>query len=72
MAGTASVGDGPEPHVEAAERQSVRLNRYNQATSAGLTEVEAWLFADSETDIGLLRKLVRKGATVDQIRRIVL
>lgn len=54
------------------ERLEVTRNRYMEARKAGLTIVEAQLFADSDTDIALLRKLVKGKATVEQIRRIVL
>jgi hypothetical protein len=54
------------------EASTVFYNRYWEARKAGLTMVEAKLFASSSEDIGQLRKLVAKGCPVDTIRRIVL
>lgn len=54
------------------ERKAVRLHRYHEARSAGLTRVEARLFAESEEDVGLLRKLLAGGATPQQIAAILL
>lgn len=54
------------------ENLEVLRRRYTEARQAGLSIVEAQLFADSDVDIGCLRKLVAKGATPDQIRAIVL
>ncbi len=62
--------DGPAQLYD--ERLEVTRNRYMEARKAGLTIVEAQLFADSDADIALLRKLVKGKATVEQIRRIVL
>lgn len=56
----------------ADEQRTVTRNRYREARQAGLTIVEAQLFADSDRDIGELRLLVAKGATVEQIRAIIL
>ena len=46
--------------------------RYDQARDAGLTIAEAMLFASSDTDVGVLRKLVRDECPVGLIREIVL
>lgn len=54
------------------EGVEVYRRRYHEARRAGLTMVEAQLFADSATDIGLLRRLVKDGCPVDLIREIVL
>lgn len=54
------------------EQVAVRNWRYDEARRAGLSSVEAALFTESDRDTGELRKLVRKGATVEQIRAIVL
>lgn len=49
------------------------LRRRNQeALRAGLTIVEARLFAESDRDIGELRRLVDAGCPLDTIRAIVL
>lgn len=54
------------------ERFEVIRRRYTEARLAGLTIVEAQMFADSEQDVGVLRKLVKAGCPVDQLRAIVL
>jgi hypothetical protein len=51
---------------------AVRNWRYDEARQAGLTPVEAAMFAESDADLAELRKLVEKGATPLQIRAIVL
>jgi|SRR5579872_5697734 len=43
------------------EAQQVVLRRFHEARQAGLTHVEARLFAESDTEIRLLRSLVAKG-----------
>jgi hypothetical protein len=48
-----------EPALE--ERHQVYLNRYREAREYGLTQLEARLFADSDIDIGALRRLARLG-----------
>lgn len=53
-------------------RSTVYYHRYNAAKEAGLTMLERRLFAESDADIGVLRKLVRDGCPVDLIRKIVL
>lgn len=54
------------------EQLEVLRRRYQAARKAGLTIVEAELFRDSDQDVGQLRRLLEKGATVEQIRAIVL
>lgn len=54
------------------EAVTVYLRRYQEARKAGLTMVEAQLFADSGRDIGQLRKLIAKGCPTDLLRQIVL
>ena len=54
------------------EDLAVLLNRYREAREAGLTVVEARLFAESDRDVGELRKLVRAGCPVETLRAIVL
>lgn len=46
--------------------------RYRQARHAGLTPADAIRFAESDADIGLLRKLARLGCPPDLIARIVM
>ena len=55
-----------------AEPTVVRVRRYEEAQKAGLTTAEAHLFADSQADVGELRKLVKAGCPVELIREIVL
>lgn len=54
------------------EKVEVQLRRYREARLAGLTRIEARLFAESDADIGELRKLVRARCDVELIRRIIL
>ena len=54
------------------ETSAVYYSRYREAKRAGLTMAERRLFAESDTDIGILRKLVDDGCPVDLIRQIVL
>lgn len=54
------------------ELRQARKNRYHEARDAGLTHVEATLFAESDEDIGTLRKCVKNGWTVEQIKELVL
>lgn len=46
--------------------------RYDAAREAGLNMLEAKLFADSDLDIGELRRLVRLGCPPDLIARLLL
>lgn len=67
------LADEQEPDVPGYdERLSVYYNRYLEAKQAGLTMAERRLFAESDADIGVLRKLVAAGCPVELIRRIVL
>lgn len=54
------------------ERLEVLRRRYMEARRAGLTIVEARLFAESDRDVGELRQLVAAGCPVETIRQIVL
>lgn len=58
--------------TEPSELQEIIRWRYHQACQAGLTRVEARLFAESDTDIGLLRQLVAAGCPAQLIARIVI
>lgn len=70
--------DAAEPHEAQAaaglvnEAYEVWHRRYQEAAAAGLDSVDALRFAESGTDVGELRRLVRRGASPDQIRRILL
>lgn len=54
------------------EQVEVLRRRYTEARRAGLTIVEARLFAESDRDVGELRKLVEKRCPVELVRQIVL
>lgn len=54
------------------ERLVVWRNRYTEARQAGLTIVEAHMFAESDIDIGQLRRLVKARCPVETLRLIVL
>lgn len=54
------------------EQLAVRNWRHDEARAAGLTAVEAALFAESDRDLGELRKLVAKGCPPEVLRAIVL
>lgn len=54
------------------EAREVRRRRYKEARRAGLSLVEAELFADSDVDIGVLRNLVAGAATPAQILDLLL
>ena len=54
------------------EYLTVRNWRFDAARKAGLSGVEAALFAESDRDLAELRKLIEKGCPVEQLRAIVL
>lgn len=54
------------------ELLEVFRRRYTEARQAGLEHVEAEVFANSDVDIGELRRLVRGRATPVQIARLLL
>lgn len=55
----------------ADEQREVYRRRFREARQAGMSIVEAQLFADSDQDIGTLRKLVKAGCPPDVMARIV-
>jgi hypothetical protein len=61
--------DAPEISYEA---RAVFFKRYKEAREAGLTIVEARLWADSDRDVGELRKLVRTQCPAELLVRIVI
>lgn len=65
------MAEGNE-NVEPTESTKTYYRRRREARKAGLSIVEAELFADSDADIGQLRKLVKSGCPIDLIREIVL
>ena len=62
----------PEPDDGPSEYERCVQRRRDEAKAAGLTLVEARLFAESDTDIGLLRKLVDAGCPVPVMARILI
>ncbi len=54
------------------EQWTLHKWRYDAARAAGLTLVEAKLFADSNVDIGELRRLHAAGCPPDLLARLVL
>lgn len=61
-----------EPLTVSDELLEVRRRRYREARAAGLSIVESHLFADSDIDIGFLRRLVRDSCTPALIASIIL
>lgn len=57
---------------EMGEDRRVMFRRFAEARDAGLTLVEARLFAESDTDIGDLRRLVKLHCTPSLIARILI
>jgi hypothetical protein len=61
-----------EPRQPLTDAQKVVRWRFKEARSAGLTRVEARLYAESEQDVSILRLLVAHGATAQQIAKVLL
>lgn len=67
------MSDEPEPLDGLTDEARIVLrNRYTEARRAGLSIVEAQLFRDSSTDVGLLRRCVRNRWSAEQIAAVVL
>jgi hypothetical protein len=62
----------PEAEAEVDERELVHRRRFDEAFAAGLVVEEALRFADSDVDIGDLRRLVLAGCPPELIVRILL
>ncbi len=54
------------------ERLAVWRNRYREARAAGLDRLDSTVFADSTSDISVLRRLTDNGCAPDLIAKIVL
>jgi hypothetical protein len=54
------------------ESDRVMFRRFHEARDAGLTLVEARLFAESDADVGHLRKLVAAGCKPAVIAKILI
>lgn len=66
-----------QPELDAAdfhlgEALTIWRRRYREAREAGLDQFDSTVFADSTTDIGALRKLVRSGCDPQIIAEILL
>jgi hypothetical protein len=63
-----------ERHEEerADELRIVRRNRYQEARRSGMSIVEANLFADSDIDVGELRRLVDADCPSDLLAGVLL
>lgn len=64
--------DGQDDELAENRRLEVLRWRYKEARQAGLTIVEASLFAESDADLAELRRLVRDGCPTELVRLIVL
>lgn len=64
-------GEPELPHVS-DEALVVRRHRYKEARKVGLSFAEAELFAGSDADVGVLRKLARDGCSAELIARILI
>ncbi len=53
------------------EQRRVVVRRFDEAKAAGLTRVEALRFAESDADVGLLRRLVETGCPSRLMSRIL-
>jgi hypothetical protein len=61
-----------DPYDGLTELQVVIRRRCREAQDAGMTKVEARLFAESEVDVGLLRKLVSAGCPAAKLAGVLL
>ena len=55
----------------ASEQDEVRRRRYREARRADLSHEDACRFADSDRDVGELRRLVRLGCPTSAMARIL-
>ena len=63
----------PEPGAaDLGEPLAIWRRRYGEARAAGLDQFDATVFADSDADVGVLRKLAAKGCSPKLIAEIVL
>jgi hypothetical protein len=64
--------DAPDAVPDHDDVLAVHLKRYREARAAGLTIVEAKIWADSGDDVGELRRLIRLGCPADALAKILL
>lgn len=62
----------PDDDHVSDELLEVRRHRYKEARDAGLSIVEAKLFADSNSDVGWLRRLVADDCPPALLARIII
>jgi hypothetical protein len=61
-----------ERPVPSGELLQLRRNRYREARKAGMTFAESKMFADSDIDIGELRRRVKQHVPPDLLAKIIL
>jgi hypothetical protein len=54
------------------EAAGLYRHRYREARRAGMVYIDAALFASSDADVGMMRRLARDGCSPDLILRILL
>lgn len=69
--------DVEQPELDAADHRvgeplTIWRRRYREARSAGLDQFDATVFADSDADIGVLRRLVAAGCDPQTLAAIIL
>lgn len=69
---TTEVPPDPEPEPLDDERLAEIERRRKAAKRSGLEGIDVEVFAVGDTPLSVLRLCVRKGATVEQIRKICL
>ncbi len=71
------MGGAEQPELDAAdfhigEALTIWRRRYREARAAGLDQFDSTVFADSDSDVGVLRRLVADGCEPHTIAAIVL
>ena len=69
--------DVEQPELDAADHRAgepltIWRRRYREARQAGLDQFDSTVFADSDADVGVLRKLAAAGCDPQTIAEIVL
>lgn len=65
------MSDDEQTSGETAEMRQVRRNRRRAALEAGLRGADAYLFVNSDLDVGVLRKLAKAKCPPELIARIL-
>lgn len=68
------MADEPQPEPDEPNTEAVRVRRWRrvEAMQAGMTGVEARLYAESDIFASDLRKLVKRGCPQELLARILL